>query len=72
MLFDKCRYVVVEGPVGVGKTSLAGWTPVDGLIRFIGQTLLKHLEEDPLRPFVVSRVSGVDLPTPIKIKTEFA
>jgi deoxyadenosine/deoxycytidine kinase len=23
MLFDKCRYVVVEGPVGVGKTSLA-------------------------------------------------
>src|SRR4030067_2215782 len=23
MLFDKYRYVVVEGPVGVGKTSLA-------------------------------------------------
>jgi len=23
MLFDKCRYVVVEGPVGVGKTGLA-------------------------------------------------
>jgi len=23
MLFDKCRYVVVEGPIGVGKTSLA-------------------------------------------------
>jgi deoxyadenosine/deoxycytidine kinase len=23
MLFEKCRYVVVEGPVGVGKTSLA-------------------------------------------------
>lgn len=23
MLFEKCRYVVVEGPIGVGKTSLA-------------------------------------------------
>lgn len=23
MLFDKYRYVVVEGPIGVGKTSLA-------------------------------------------------
>ena len=22
MLFDKYRYVVVEGPIGVGKTSL--------------------------------------------------
>jgi deoxyadenosine/deoxycytidine kinase len=23
MLFDRCRYIVVEGPIGVGKTSLA-------------------------------------------------
>ncbi|MBI5627102.1 MAG: deoxynucleoside kinase, partial [Nitrosomonadales bacterium] len=23
MLLEKCRYMVVEGPVGVGKTSLA-------------------------------------------------
>jgi deoxyadenosine/deoxycytidine kinase len=43
MLFDKCRYVVVEGPIGVGKTSLAR-----RLANHIGAaTLLEKPEENP-------------------------
>jgi len=43
MLFDKCRYVVVEGPVGVGKTSLAR-----RLAQHIAAaTLLEKPEENP-------------------------
>lgn len=43
MLFDKCRYVVVEGPVGVGKTSLAR-----RLAQHVGATtLLEKPDENP-------------------------
>jgi deoxyadenosine/deoxycytidine kinase len=43
MLFDKCRYVVVEGPVGAGKTSLAR-----RLAQHTGATaLLEKPEENP-------------------------
>lgn len=43
MLLDKCRYVAVEGPVGVGKTSLAR-----RLAQHIAAaTLLEKPEENP-------------------------
>jgi deoxyguanosine kinase len=43
MLFDKYRYVVVEGPIGVGKTSLA-----KRLAQHIGAvTLLEKPDENP-------------------------
>jgi deoxyguanosine kinase len=43
MLFDKYRYVVVEGPIGVGKTSLA-----HRLAQHIGSsTLLEKPGENP-------------------------
>ena len=43
MMLDKCRYVVVEGPVGVGKTSLAR-----RLAQHIGAaTLLEKPGENP-------------------------
>ena len=43
MLFDKYRYVVVEGPIGVGKTSLA-----HRLAQQIGAgTLLEKPDENP-------------------------
>lgn len=43
MLFDKYRYVVVEGPIGVGKTSL-----VHRLAQHLGATaLLEKPDENP-------------------------
>jgi len=43
MLLEKCRYVVVEGPVGVGKTSLAR-----RIAQHIGaETLLEKPDENP-------------------------
>ena len=43
MLFDKCRYVVVEGPIGAGKTSLA-----HRLAHHVGAaTLLEKPDENP-------------------------
>ena len=45
MLFNKCRYVVVEGPVGVGKTSLAR-----RLAQHVGATAL--LEKPGENPFL--------------------
>ena len=40
-------------------------TPVDRGGGFIRQALLVELEEDPLRPAVVSRVRRVDFPVPV-------
>ncbi|MBK9160775.1 MAG: deoxynucleoside kinase [Nitrosomonadales bacterium] len=45
MLFDKYRYVVVEGPIGVGKTSLA-----QRLAQHVGATTL--LEKPGENPFL--------------------
>ena len=47
MLFDKYRYVVIEGPIGVGKTSL-----VHRLAQHIGATVL--LEKPDQNPFLAS------------------
>lgn len=46
MLFDKYRYVVVEGPIGVGKTSLAL-----RLAKHYGATVL--LEKPEENPFLI-------------------
>ncbi|MDB5824794.1 MAG: deoxynucleoside kinase [Herminiimonas sp.] len=43
MNFDHCRYMVVEGPIGVGKTTLARKLAES----FGGQTLLEQPEENP-------------------------
>jgi deoxyguanosine kinase len=43
MNFDQCRYMVVEGPIGVGKTTLARKLAES----FGGQTLLEQPEENP-------------------------
>lgn len=34
--------------------------------------MVEQLEEDPLRPFVVGRIAGFDLPVPIVGKSEFS
>lgn len=51
MLFDKYRYVVVEGPIGVGKTSLAR-----RLAEHTGAAVL--LEKPEENPFSGALLSG--------------
>ena len=50
----------------VGKHALAGGTPVDVHLFFIGKTLLEKLNKDPLRPLVVVGIGGIDLAAPVK------
>lgn len=54
----------------IGQHAFAGSTPVDGHFFFIGQPLLKQLQEDPLSPFIIIGVCGVDLPVPVKRKPQ--
>ena len=54
----------------VGKTALAARAPVDRHLRLVRQTVLVKLQENPLRPFEVVRVGGVDLARPVKRETD--
>ena len=56
----------------IGKNTFAGGAPVDGHLFFIGETVLEELQENPLRPFVIIRVCGVDFTGPIKRNTQRA
>lgn len=59
MLFDKYRYVVVEGPVGAGKTSLAR-----RLAEYSGATmLLEKPEENPFLQRFYENPARYALPT---------
>ena len=49
----------------VGQSCLAGRTPVDWCVCFVGQTFLVELEEDPLCPPVVVFITGAYLPVPV-------
>ena len=42
----------------VGEHSLVVRAPVDGPAPPIGEVALEELEKDPLRPFVIVRISG--------------
>ena len=50
----------------VRKTDLAGGAPVDGHLRLVGETCLEELQEDPLGPVIVFRISCIDLAVPVE------
>ncbi len=49
----------------IGKTGLAGRTPVNREFLLIGKPFLEHLHENPLGPLIEFRVSGIHLPVPV-------
>ena len=54
----------------VGQDALAAGTPVDGHAGLVGQAVLVHLQEYPLRPLVVLGVGGVDYAVPVEAVAE--
>jgi hypothetical protein len=49
----------------VGEHGLVERAPVHGALLLVGEPLLVELQEDPLRPLVVARVSGGELVAPV-------
>ena len=54
----------------VRQADLAAGAPVDGHRGLVGQTVLEHLQEDPLGPLVVLRVGGIDATIPVEAVTQ--
>ena len=50
----------------ISQNCLAVGAPIDCTELAIGQTALKHLQEEPLVPAVVTRVAGVQDSVPVK------
>jgi deoxyadenosine/deoxycytidine kinase len=59
MDIDKCRYIVVEGPVGAGKTSLA----LELADRLGAETLLERPEDNPFLARFYQDMTRYALPT---------
>jgi len=59
MDLDKCRYVVVEGPIGAGKTSLA----VELAARLSAETLLERPDDNPFLARFYEDIARYALPT---------
>jgi len=59
MDLDKCRYIVVEGPIGAGKTSLARQIAA----RLAGDALLERPEENPFLARFYADMARYALPT---------
>ena len=55
----------------IGHNDLALGAPVHRSAFPVGEPLLVHLQEDPLRPLVVLRARGVDLPAPVVHGADF-
>ncbi|GLR27191.1 MULTISPECIES: deoxynucleoside kinase [Limnobacter] len=59
MLFEKYRHIVIEGPIGVGKTSLAKLMAE----RFNAELLLEQPQENPFLPKFYEDSARYALPT---------
>ena len=49
----------------VGQSGFTGRTPVNGELLFIGQSLFKHFDKNPLGPFIEIRICGVHFHIPV-------
>ena len=54
----------------IRQHALAARAPVDGHGGLIGQTVLIHLQEDPLRPLIVARIGRIDRTVPVEAVAE--
>ena len=54
----------------IGQNAFARGAPVDGHFFLVSEAVLEQLEKNPLRPFVVVRIGGVDFTRPVKGNTE--
>ena len=52
------------------QNAFAGSAPVDRHFLFVCQSLFKQLQKDPLRPFIIRRIGGVDLTAPVERKAQ--
>ena len=59
MDIEKCRYIVVEGPIGAGKTSLARQLAV----RLSGDVVLERPEDNPFLARFYEDMARYALPT---------
>ena len=55
----------------VGKNNLTGGAVVNKRLVSESETVLKHLEKNPLGPLVIVLLSGVDYTSPVKGETYF-
>ena len=67
LALDRRTAAVAESALDllVGEAGFTGRTPVYGHAALVGEPLPEKLEENPLRPFVVGGVGGIDLPVPV-------
>ncbi len=59
MELDRCRYIVVEGPIGAGKTTLAR----ELAIKLHGETLFEQPDENPFLARFYDDMARFALPT---------
>gem|GEM_PF-5115966 len=70
---DNGRTAALAGPIDdflVCETDLAACAEVYRQLGLVSQALFKHLQKNPLRPFIIIGIGGINLAVPIEAETE--